>query len=70
MIISNEESITGDIINMAHKLGQIVVAEGVEHDKQMQYLIDNDCDLIQGYLISKPLEMEAAIELLNKLNKE
>ncbi len=70
MIISKEEAITGDIIKMAHKLGQVVVAEGVEHDKQMQYLIENDCDLIQGYFISKPLEPVAAIDFLIKLNKE
>ncbi len=58
------EMITGDIISMAHKLGHCVVAEGVEHEKQKQYLLENDCDLMQGYLYSKPLSGQAAIELL------
>jgi len=59
-----EESITGDIISMAHKFNHYVVAEGVEHEKQRQYLMNFGCDKIQGYLISKPLDEEAAIEML------
>lgn len=61
-----EEAITGDIISMAHKLGHCIIAEGVEHEKQRQYLLSHGCDKIQGYLISKPLDGEAAIELLKK----
>ncbi|HOS68460.1 MAG TPA: EAL domain-containing protein [Bacillota bacterium] len=59
-----EEAITGDIISMAHKFNHCVVAEGVEYEKQRQYLKDFGCDKIQGYLISKPLDEEAAIEML------
>ena len=62
-----EESITGDIISMAHKLGHSVVAEGVEHEEQRLYLEKCNCDNIQGYLISKPLDEARAIELLRKL---
>ncbi|WP_347452051.1 EAL domain-containing protein [Acetoanaerobium noterae] len=64
MYLSPEEAITGDIISMAHKLGHSVVAEGVEHEKQMNYLKNFDCDRIQGYLISRPLDEEKAIEFL------
>lgn len=60
------ETITSDIIAIAHKRGQYVIAEGVEFEEQRQYLLDNRCDKIQGYLISKPLDEEAAIELLRK----
>jgi len=49
---------------MAHKLGHCVVAEGVEHEVQKQYLIDHDCDMMQGYLFSPPLNEEAAIDFL------
>ncbi len=59
-----EESITGDIISMAHKFNHCAVAEGVEHEKQRQYLMNFGCDKIQGYLISKPLDEESAIEML------
>ncbi len=59
-----EQAITGDIISMAHKLGYSVIAEGVEHVKQFEYLINNGCDRIQGYLIDKPLDWESAVQLL------
>lgn len=59
-----EETITSDIISMAHKLGHCVVAEGVEDEKQMEYLRNHDCDKIQGYLISRPLDEDAAIRYL------
>ena len=58
------EAITEDIISMAHKLGHYVVAEGVETESQRQRLEEYGCDQIQGYLISKPLDEEAALEFL------
>ena len=54
---------------MSHKIGQIVTAEGVEYESQKEYLAKNGCDKIQGYLISKPVEKEAAIKLLKEYNK-
>lgn len=42
------------IISIGHSFGLILVAEGVETEEQHQFLIDNGCDRIQGYLISKP----------------
>jgi diguanylate cyclase (GGDEF)-like protein/PAS domain S-box-containing protein len=42
-------------INMAHSLGLKVVAEGVETEDQLKLLRDQQCDIAQGYLISKPL---------------
>jgi PAS domain S-box-containing protein len=64
-----EDAITSDIISMAHKLGQCAIAEGVEHEKQREYLEKWDCDRIQGYLISKPLDEETAIEFLKTYNR-
>lgn len=61
-----DKAITGDIISMAHRLGHCAVAEGVEHKRQLLYLREHDCDKIQGYLISKPLDEEAALEFLKK----
>lgn len=66
MVLEWEKTITGDIISMGHRLGHCIVAEGVEYDKQRQYLKDHGCDKIQGYLISKPLDEIAAIELLER----
>ncbi|MEL7621983.1 MAG: EAL domain-containing protein [Clostridiales bacterium] len=63
-----ENAITGDIISMAHKLGHCIVAEGVEQEQQKQYLVEHDCDMMQGYLFSKPLAPGAALELLQQTN--
>ena len=65
MHLEPEQAITGDIISMAHKLGHCVVAEGVEHESQRQYLKAHGCDKIQGYLVSRPLDPDAALELLS-----
>ena len=43
------------IIVMAHVLGLVVIAEGVETEEQRDFLHSIDCDEIQGYLISKPV---------------
>jgi PAS domain S-box-containing protein len=66
LLVDPDKAITSDIVSMAHKLGHCAIAEGVEHEKQRHYLLNCGCDKIQGYLISKPLGEEAAIELLNK----
>lgn len=66
--LDGKEAIVGDIISMAHKLGQEVVAEGVEYESQKQYLTEHHCDYMQGYLFSKPVSMEKAIELLLHTN--
>lgn len=68
--IRPEDAITGDIISMAHKLGHYVVAEGVEYEKQRQYLLEHDCDMIQGYLFSKPVDQKTAIDILKKNNND
>ncbi len=50
-----EYSILSDVINMAHRLNQRVVAEGVETKEQMKRLQSIGCDYVQGYFLSKPL---------------
>jgi len=62
------KEITSDIISISHKLGHCTIAEGVEHESQLQYLKEHNCDRIQGYLVCKPFDEEAAFEFLNKHN--
>jgi PAS domain S-box-containing protein len=64
------QAITSDIISMSHKLGHCTIAEGVECESQLQYLKEHDCDKIQGYFISKPLDENDAIDFLKKYNKK
>lgn len=44
------------IIAMAHALDLRVVAEGVETRQQLAWLRDHQCDYLQGYVLSRPLE--------------
>jgi EAL domain-containing protein (putative c-di-GMP-specific phosphodiesterase class I) len=55
-------------INLAHQLQMTSVAEGVETDSLMKYLMGIGCEHIQGYFISKPLELSSFIEFINKKN--
>ncbi|HOB20094.1 MAG TPA: EAL domain-containing protein, partial [Candidatus Atribacteria bacterium] len=50
-----ERSITEAIILLAHRLNLKVVAEGVETYNQYDILTSQGCDLLQGYLFSKPM---------------
>jgi diguanylate cyclase (GGDEF)-like protein/PAS domain S-box-containing protein len=58
------KSIVSTIINLAHTLKLNVVAEGVEHQHQADTLLEMDCDIIQGYLFSKPVTVGEMSELL------
>jgi diguanylate cyclase (GGDEF)-like protein len=50
----HDQTIAAAIITLAHGLGLIVVAEGVEDEATMQYLDVLGCDIAQGYHISRP----------------
>jgi EAL domain-containing protein (putative c-di-GMP-specific phosphodiesterase class I) len=54
-IQKNDEAIVAGIIQMAHSLGQTVIAEGVETEQQLQFLKECGCDCGQGFLYSHPL---------------
>tara|TARA_B100000519_G_scaffold51894_1_gene42475 strand:+ start:2908 stop:7398 length:4491 start_codon:yes stop_codon:yes gene_type:complete len=54
------------IINIAHNLGLKVVAEGVEYEEQLNILRRYDCEMLQGYLYSKPLNAERFEKLLRE----
>jgi diguanylate cyclase (GGDEF)-like protein/PAS domain S-box-containing protein len=53
-----DRAIVSAIINMAHSLGMLTIAEGVETQEQLHYLQEQKCDEIQGYYYSKPLIKE------------
>ncbi|TLX58739.1 bifunctional diguanylate cyclase/phosphodiesterase [Stutzerimonas nosocomialis] len=61
---NSDRAITAAIIAMAHKLELKVVAEGVEDRVQLSYLQENGCDMIQGYLFSRPLPLPMLVDWL------
>jgi EAL domain-containing protein (putative c-di-GMP-specific phosphodiesterase class I) len=58
--------IVQSIISLAHGLGAEVIAEGVETREQLEELRQLDCDLAQGYYLSRPVEAEQATALLEQ----
>lgn len=52
---SEDRYMTQSIITIAHNLGLKVVAEGVEYENQLAILRQFKCEMLQGYLYSKPL---------------
>ena len=52
--VPNDEKLIQAIVRLAHALDMQVVAEGVETEAQRQFLLDEDCDYVQGYLVGHP----------------
>ncbi|NAZ97789.1 GGDEF and EAL domain-containing protein [Vibrio toranzoniae] len=56
MLHSNEDSeIVRSIVQIAKKLDLKVIIEGIESEVQEQFIIDEGCDVGQGYLYGKPM---------------
>ena len=55
------EALVTTTITLAGNLNMSCVAEGVETTKQYKALADMECDLVQGYLISKPAPLDQVL---------
>jgi diguanylate cyclase (GGDEF)-like protein/PAS domain S-box-containing protein len=53
------------MVALAHALGLGTVAEGIEESSQLETLRDQGCERGQGYLVSRPVEPAAILELLD-----
>ena len=66
----NDAAIVNAVVALAHSLKLNVVAEGVETETQLEFLRNNNCDFVQGYIYSHPLSEENFLkELKNKPRK-
>lgn len=65
-VMYNEDAATivTAIINLAHSLGMMVVAEGAESEAQMRFLKEHHCDQVQGFFFSPPVPFDALCELI------
>lgn len=52
------------IVSLAHNLGFDVVAEGIETDRQRDFLAELSCEYGQGFLFLRPLSEDKALELV------
>ncbi len=59
--------ITRSVIALAQNMGMEVIAEGVENQQQKDFLLENSCHYIQGYLYSKVVSAEDIEQQLEKL---
>jgi diguanylate cyclase (GGDEF)-like protein/PAS domain S-box-containing protein len=63
---ADDAAIAAAIIALAHKLGKEVVGEGVETEGQLNFLKEQQCDIIQGYFFSRPLPATEATLFLRQ----
>jgi EAL domain-containing protein (putative c-di-GMP-specific phosphodiesterase class I) len=56
--------ITKSIIEMAHQLDLKVIAEGIETEAELNFLVEHQCDEVQGYIFARPLPKEEFEKLL------
>ena len=59
-------TVTKSIVDLGQSLGLRVVAEGVEDADTLDFISGVGCDFAQGYLISRPLNAEAAAAWLRR----
>ncbi|MFT5578114.1 MAG: diguanylate cyclase (GGDEF)-like protein/PAS domain S-box-containing protein [Paraglaciecola psychrophila] len=62
--VGNDQAIVRSILSICNELGLTSVAEGVETLEQQQLLQSMGCDLLQGYLISKPISASEFTDML------
>jgi diguanylate cyclase len=56
--LASKQSIVKSIIQLAHSLKMNIIAEGVETQAEICWLIENSCNVIQGYFFSRPLAIK------------
>lgn len=66
---SNSAVIVRSTIEMAHKLGLEVVAEGVESHETLTILDDLGCDSVQGFYLGRPMPMEDMLSWIESSNE-
>ncbi|MGE8459813.1 MAG: putative bifunctional diguanylate cyclase/phosphodiesterase [Pseudomonas capeferrum] len=67
---SDDAAIVSAIVALGQALGLRIVAEGVETDKQQDFLTRLGCDSLQGYLLGQPVPAEQFMGNLQSLRQE
>ncbi len=64
------KTITASLIKLAHDLNMKVIAEGVENNQQLDLLLEQGCDYIQGYFFYYPLDPQKIRDILTMLKAQ
>jgi diguanylate cyclase len=64
-----DASIVSAIVGLGRGLGLEVIAEGIESEEQLALLADMRCDVVQGYHIAPPLEVDEVVERVRSINQ-
>lgn len=64
----NDASIAKTIIGLGHSLNLSVIAEGVETKEHEQFLMEHDCDEVQGWRYSKAIPADEFVEFVHNYN--
>jgi diguanylate cyclase (GGDEF)-like protein len=59
-----DAEIVAAVVSLAHALGLVAVAEGVETAEQLERVRALDCDLVQGFGIARPMEGQKVVDLI------
>jgi predicted signal transduction protein with EAL and GGDEF domain len=62
----NDQAVVSAVISLGQKLNMKVIAEGVETDDQVTFLLKNNCDEMQGYHFCKPISGQDIKKLLDQ----
>jgi EAL domain-containing protein (putative c-di-GMP-specific phosphodiesterase class I) len=52
---TKDAAIAANLVTLAHALGVLAIAEGIESNGQLTSLRDLGCDLAQGFLFARPM---------------
>lgn len=66
LLNNKDQAIVDVIINLAKNLNLKVIAEGVEEQRQVDYLSEKECDEMQGYYFYKPLTIDVMEKILSE----
>jgi len=68
--VDDSSAIVESVVSMAHLLGMVTIAEGVETEAQQSMLDDMGCDAVQGFLFARPMPSAEAAALIGVTSAE
>jgi len=64
--VERKKAVLEAMIEVGHRLGLTVTIEGVEHEESVDWLARNGCDVVQGFVFSRPLDAQVARDWIAK----